>query len=335
MNSKLVGLFLVLALIMVIPTVNAQEISIGENAEQKSVRVVISSSGEIHVNHVIALSDLHKQLELINGTITNLKVSDKAGNEKQYGIIGDNDAMIIYPSQEDTIVEYNLEDVLFLKNNLWTWDFRYLQTTSFIVPEEVDLIFVNNRPVYLDEKKGIACHGCQMILEYSIDEPKILKNVKIDNKEFLIEMRTFAEINQFNFDQSTKKISFEVNGENQFVTTIIPLELLPKSYNVFMGDEKIFFHEYINNGTHTWLNIRPDNSGIVSIVDAIGISDEKTPIQNNPSTLSMNQDIIIYILLGIIVLGGLVVVVIMMRKKKLSEKPRTIQNDDTQNLEMD
>ena len=332
MNSKQVIFFIILVFIIVIPTVNAQEISIGEKAVQRSVNVVINSANEIHVKHVIASSSSLKQVELIKGTITNLAVSDEGGKEKQFGVIGDNDSIMIYPSQEDTIIEYDLGDVLFLKDNVWTWDFKYLETTSFIVPKEVDLIFVNEKPVYLDEKKGIACHGCQMILEYAIDEPKILENVKLDNKEFLIEIRTFAEINQFNFNQLTKSISFEVNGENQFVTTIIPLELLSKPYNVFLEGEKIFFHSYIDNGTHVWLNIRPDNSGIVSIIGTT-VMDEET-IQSNPSTSisNVNQNMIFYILLGIIVLVGLVVAVIIMRKKKLSITSRITQDDSNENL---
>jgi len=316
---------------MVIPIAYAQEITIGEKAEQKSVEVVISSVDKIHVKHVIISSNSPKQLELIDGIITNLTVLDEEGKEKQFVTIGDNDGVMIYPSQDDTIVEYDLGDVIFLKDNVWTWDFRYLETTSFIIPKEIDLIFVNNRPVYLGEKNGISCHGCQMILEYSINEPKILKNVKFENKEFLIVIRTFAEINQFNFDQTTKSISFDVNGEKQFVTAIIPLELLPTPHNVYMEDEKIFFNEYNNNGTHVWLNIRPDNSGNVSIIGTIDINDEKSTIQNNPSTSVSNvsQDVIVYILLGVSVLIGLVVMVIMMRKKKLSVTSREIQDDNT------
>ncbi len=316
---------------MVIPIAYAQEITIGEKAEQKSVEVVISSADKIHVKHVIISSNSPKQLKLIDGTITNLTVLDEEGKEKQFVTIGDNDGVMIYPSQDDTIVEYDLGDVIFLKDNVWTWDFRYLETTSFIIPKEIDLIFVNNRPVYLGEKNGISCHGCQMILEYSINEPKILKNVKFEDKEFLIVIRTFAEINQFNFDQTTKSISFDVNGEKRFVTAIIPLELLPIPHNVYMGDEKIFFNEYNNNGTHVWLNIRPDNSGNVSIIGIIDINDEKSTIQNNPSTSVSNvsQDVIVYILLGVSVLIGLVVMVIIMRKKKLSVTSREIQDDNT------
>src|SRR3989344_426900 len=331
MSSKLVIFLIILALIIAIPTAYGQGISIGEKAEQKSVEVVISSSDEIHVKHVIASSNSPRQVELIEGNVTNITVSDEERKEKQFGIIGDNDGVIIYRSQENIIVEYDLGDVLFLKDNVWTWDFRYLETTSFIIPKEVDLIFVNDRPVYLGGKNGISCHGCQMILEYSINEPKILKNINLEGKEFLIEIRTFAEINQFNFDQTTKNISFDVNGENQFVTTIIPLELLSRPYNVYMGDEKIFFHEYINNGTHVWLNIRPDNSGNVSIIGTTDTNDEKSTIQNNPSTSVSNvsQDEITYILLGVVVLIGLVVMVVIMKKKKLSVTSREIQEGNT------
>ena len=331
MSSKQVIFLIILALIIAIPTAYAQGISIGEKAEQKSVEVVISSSGEIHVKHVITSSNSPRQVELIKGTITNLTVADEKGNEKQFGIIGDNDGIMIYPSQENTIVEYDLGDILFLKDNVWMWDFRYLETTYFITPKDVDLIFVNDRPVYLGEKNGISCHGCQMILEYSIDEPKILENIKLEDKEFLIEIRTFAEINQFNFEQTTKSINFDVNGENQFITVIVPLELLSRPYNVYMGDEKIFFHEYINNGTHVWLNIRSDNSGNVSIIGTTDTNDEKSTIQNNPSTSVSNvsQDEITYILLGVVVLIGLVVMVVIMKKKKLSVTSREIQEGNT------
>jgi hypothetical protein len=313
MISKIVGFFVILALVIAIPIVYAQEFSIGEKAEQKSVKVVINSSDKIHVMHVITFSDSPKQIELIEGTITNIKVSDEEGKEKQFAIIGDNDSIMIYPSQGDIIVEYDLQNVLFLKDNVWTWNFLYLETTSFIFPEDVDLIFVNGRPVYLDEKNGIACHGCQMTLEYSINEPKILENVEFDNKGFPIEIRTFAKINQFEFEQLTKRISFKVDGEKQFVTIVIPSELSSKRYNVLLDDEKIPFHSYTDNQTSIWLSIRPDNSGIVSITDAESMNDE---LINKNSSSSTNQDIIIYIIFGVIVLIGLLVIIIMMRRKK-------------------
>ena len=40
-------------------------------------------------------------------------------------------------------------------------------------------------------------------------------------------------------NQPAKKISFKINDSNQFVTTVIPLELLWGPYAVFLDDEKI------------------------------------------------------------------------------------------------
>lgn len=325
MSLKQIAFFMTLLLIVAIPTVYAQ-ISIGQKAEQKLVEVVINSSNEIHVKHVISSSNMPQQLTLIDGGRTNLKVSDQEGSEKQFGSTGDDSTIMILPSQKNTIVEYDLGNVIFLKNNMMTWDFRYLETTSFIIPKEIDLIFANNRPVHLDKIHGITCHGCQMILEYSMNMPKIFENVKLDNKEFVIEVRTFAEINKFNFDQLTKSINFEVKGEKQFITTIIPQELLPGPYNVFLGDNKTAFSEYVNNGTHVWLSMRPDISGDISIISNTTTSNEKPAIEENSSTVNVDQNRIAYIILGVIVSVGIAVLIIM-RKKKFAVTSTTQDNN--------
>lgn len=265
MNSKIFGFLVILLIISIIPTINAQ-ISFGEKASQKSVEIVINAVGDVHVKHVVSKADLPKQVELIYGTVSNLSVTNEKGEERQFSVIGDNAGVLIFPSDNNSIVEYDLAHAISKKDNVWTWSFRYLETTSFILPEEVDLIFANERPVYLDEKKGITCHGCQMVLEYSINEPKIYQNIKWEDREFLVEIRSHSNIDEFVFDQPTKSITFDVSEKNRFITTIIPLELLWEPYAVFLDDEKIYFHEYINNGTHVWLNIRPETTGEVTII---------------------------------------------------------------------
>jgi len=178
MNTKIFGFLIILFIISIIPVADAQ-ISIGEKAVQKSVEVVIDSDGEVHVKHVVRSSNLPRDLELILGTVSNLSVTNEQGEEKLFSILGDNEGVLIETSKEDSIIEYDLDHVLSQKDDVWTWSFRYLETTSFIFPEEVDLIFVDERPVYFDEKKGISCHGCEMVLEYSINEPKNFKKCKV------------------------------------------------------------------------------------------------------------------------------------------------------------
>ena len=265
MNFKICGFSVIFLIIFVIPTVDAQ-ISFGEKAKQKSVIIIIDSEGGVHVRHVISPSNLSQQIELIYGTVSNITVTDEQGEEKQFSVIGDNKELVISPSNNNSIVEYELENVITQKDNVWIWNFRYLETTSFILPEEADLIFVNEKPVQLVEKKGITCHGCQMVLEYSINEPKTYQSIKWEDREFLVEIRSHSGIDGFTFQQPTKSMTFDVSEKNKFVTTIIPLELLWGPYAVFLDDKKIGFHEYINNGTHVWLNIRPETTGEVTII---------------------------------------------------------------------
>jgi len=298
MNCQFIVFSIIFSVLIIIPAAYAQVFE--EQSKQKSIEVLINSSGEVHVKHVVAGLGFPNQIELIEGKIANLTVKDQEGNEKEHGVIGDNDGLIIFPSKEDVIVEYDLLDELILKDNLWTLDFLYLESTSFLFPD-VDLVFVNEKPVYLGEKKGIMCHGCQMILEYSLNEPKLYENVKIFGDEYLIEIRTWAKLNQFNFDQGLGEISFELIGENAFVTTIIPIDFLYEPYQVFLNGEKLLFHDYINNGTHVWLNVRPQISGDISItgtvipdLSEIEIDDEyKFPVEY----------VIVSIIIGVVVIG--------------------------------
>ena len=264
MKTKIFGLLVILSLIVVIPMADAQ-ISIGQKANQKSVEVTINLEGEVHVKHIVHKSSLPTDLELIYGTVSNVSVTNEEGDELLFSM-NDDRTLLVQPSNEESIIEYDLEHALIQTNGVWTWSFRYLETTSFYFPDEAKLIFSNERPVYLDEKKGISCHGCQMVLEYSINESKILENVTWEDKEFEVEILTHSNIDNFVFDQPTRSISFDVYNENQFVTTIIPLELIWNPYVVLLDDEKIFFHEFNNDGTHIWLNIKPESSGTITII---------------------------------------------------------------------
>ncbi len=265
MNTKIFGFLIILLMISIIPIANAQ-ISIGEKAVQKSVEVIINSVGDVHVKHVVRSSNVPIQVELIIGTVSNLSVTNEQGEEKQLTIIGDNSGVLILQSRGNSIIEYDLDQVLNQKDSVWTWNFLYLETTTFLFPEEVDLIFVNENPVYFNDNKGITCHGCQMVLEYSINEPKVFKNVKWEDKEFVVEIRSHSNVDNFIFNQPTKSIIFDISKDTRYVTAIIPLELLWEPYLVFLDDEKIDQHKFNNNGTHVWLNMKPETTGEITII---------------------------------------------------------------------
>jgi len=265
MNFNIITCFLVLLLVLALPQVSAQTDSFSIKSD-KSIKVTIDDEGNVEVIHQIRNSDEPQELEFVKGTVSNVEFIDKIGRHEPMDVLEGTESIAILPNQGELFVKYDLDDVLILKDGFWTLDFRYLETTTFVIPKEVKLFFVNEKPVLLDEKNAFTCHGCQMILEYSIGEPRKIEYVTWEEKKFAVEIISFAEIENFEFSQPAKMISFKVNDDNQFVTAVIPLELLWGPYAVFHDDEKIYFHEYINNGTHVWVNIRPDTAGDITII---------------------------------------------------------------------
>lgn len=244
----------------------AQEISFGEKAEHVFVEVSISEQGEVHVQHKIKPSRSAVEVKAIPGEVSNIKVVNEEGEEAQHAISGNNKSIVVFPSDIPVYIDYDLRNVLALDNQVWNWDFRYLESTNFIFPESVDLVFVDDRPVMIGEQRGIKCHGCEMVLEYIIDEPTIKKDVVWKEKEFTVFIRTLSQIEEFKFEQPSKTLSFEVVNPDEFVTVLIPLELLWNPYEVFLEDSKILDHEYVRNDTHIWLNVKPKSSGTLEIV---------------------------------------------------------------------
>ena len=276
MKSTTVYTFMIILLVLVVPitsTAAAQEITFAQKAKQKSVEVTINEQSEVRVKHIVASSaNSPRQVELLKGTVENIIQTNEEGAEQQVTRTGNNDAVIIFPSNQDSIIQYDLKDALVLKDNTWTMDFLYLEKTDFFFPKNIDLVFVNDRPVHLYDKKGVACHGCQMVLEYSLNVPTKSMQVSWEDRKFFVELRTWAEIENFNFDQPKKEISFRVNEENQFVTVVIvPQELLWGPYATSLNDEKIYFNQYINNGTHVWITMKTDEAGDISIIGTTAI----------------------------------------------------------------
>jgi len=306
MNFRLIIFSILFSFVIITPMAYAQVLD--QNSMQKSVKVVINSMQEVHVTHVIKSSDTPHQVDLIAGTISNLTIKDKQGEDLQFGTINENSVMI-FPSKGEITIEYDLSNVLSQNNNFWLWDFLYLESTSFYFPEGVDLVFVDDKPAFLGDKKGIICHGCQMKLEYSLNEPKFVKEIKIQNQVFSVEFRTWSEINNFNFNKDLGGLSFQVEGDNSFVTTAIPKDLITEPYSVLLDNQKIFFHKYNQNDTHTWLNMRPQHSGEISIIGTVvpDIIDN----QNKSGELPLEYLAMIF--------GGVavaIIIVIFLKKKK-------------------
>ncbi len=299
MYQKIIVIIAILMVFTIIPVSNAQ-LSLGAEADQKSIEVKISSSGEVNVKHVVKPSNIPVSVDLLDGTISDILITNEDGDKRDTTVVGDNDSVLIFPSNQNSIVEYNLDDVLILNDNLWNFKISYPQTIAVIIPEGIDQVYVNNTPIQLGDNKGIGCHGCSMNLQYYSIIPKIIQQVEWGEDLFVVEIITDSEIEKFNFDQSEKSISFQVNDENKFITTIIPLELLGGPYNVFLDDDKILFHKFMNGETHVTFDFIPKTSGEITITGTTVIT---TPVEPNDSSVEPNDSSVEpnYLIYGIVV----------------------------------
>lgn len=257
-------------IIFLIPEAFAQ-ISIGTPAQHASLKIFIEENGDVHVIHEIKKNVERIQVSLIPGNVENLEVKDKNNDEVQFATVGESDVMTLFPPKTNILIEYDLKDVLVLKNGMWTWDYLYAQSENsiFIFPDKVDLIYANERPVNISKAEGMRCHGCQMVLEYVIDEPVVEYIFEWEAEKFPVTIRSLDNINLVFFDQPTMRLGFETTDGDKPITLVIPLELLWNPYDVYLDGEKILKHEFFKNSTHVWLNIRPEVSGTIEI---IGIS---------------------------------------------------------------
>ena len=270
MNQKIISTIIIFSLISVIPTVYGQ-LGLGAEANQKSIEVFIDKSENVNVKHIVYSSNNPGNVPLFYGIVENsLKVTDEEGVEIEFGRTGNDDegitGLLIFGSQKNTIIEYDLMEVKTLQDNLWSLNLQYPETFSIIIDSEINSIFLNNNLIELGDKNGISINGGGKInLQHYATTPKIIKEVKWEENEFVVEIISNSEIQKFNFNQEEKSISFQINDENEFVTITMSEELLGGPYVVLLDNEKIQYNLVNNEGTIS-LNLKPQSTGQVTII---------------------------------------------------------------------
>jgi len=268
MNQKIISTIIIFGLLTVIPTAYGQ-LSLGPEAKQELIEVKINLDGEINVKHIVASSNMPASVLLFEGEIKNLIVTNDSGEEINSGTANDvkgNLSVMVLPSKQNTIITYNLENIE-LKNNLFSTDISYYKKISVLFDESVELIFVNDSIIFLENKKGIAVSGGGNVeIKFYNDESRIIEKVTWEENEFDVEIITESKIEDFNFNQSEKSLSFQVNDENKFVTISMSEELLGGPYVTLLDDEKIKHSKFVRDGGLVALNLKPQETGQVTII---------------------------------------------------------------------
>jgi hypothetical protein len=314
---------LFLALITIIPTASAQ-LSFGVEANQKLIEVELNKSEIVNVKHVISASNMPVTLNLFDRVITeSIMVTNDDGDEKQFGLGNDgkeNQTITIFPSESNSIIKYNLEDASTFYENLWTVRIQYSETFSILFSEEIDLFFLNNNLIHLENKNGITVnYGGNAIIQY-YDKIPIIKEVVIwEEDKFDVKIITNSKIDKFDFDQESKSISFQINEKNKFVIISMEEELLGGPYVILLNDEKIRYSKYSIKENHISLSMKPQAVGEIIISNSEYL-DGLTKITSNDTlpveSESVPNDYFIWLVSGGVLIIVAIVVIIIIRKIK-------------------
>ena len=266
MNQKIFLSLMIFALISV-PIANAQ---LGAPAYQKSSQLIIDEFNNIEAKHVIGFSNDPVRVNLFEGAITDsITVTNENGTELEFAIVGMGDygSVTIFSADENTIIKYNVKDIFRYSDNLITLNIGYPKTFGILFSEKIDQIFLGNQIIQLGDKKGISINGGGYVnVEYYSEMQKKIQEVQWKEDKFNVEIITDSKIDEFNFDQESKSISFQVNEKNEFVTINMEEKLLGGPYVILLDNEKIEFSQYSIKENYISLAMKPESSGEIMII---------------------------------------------------------------------
>lgn len=311
------------------------QISMG-STPQEDIKVAMDANGTAHVVHEVQGNATGAvQVEAIAGNISNFSVTDQAGNSVQYSTIGQTPmSILLLPTQRNvTLVSYDIPNAASYMNGVWRWDYYEpsdVTYTDFYFPKGVDMVWANDRPVYLGEK-GLRQMGNGMHLAYVINESETIQPVQWQSQTFNVGIRALANVTSVAFDQSAGAFAFNVDKPYSYVAVIIPKALLQGPYQATINTNATLTNLFHENSTYAWIGINPAKSGTVQITGANStISANSTQaIIGNASTPSQQQaptDYSTFIIIGVAVAavgGGIGFVLSRRRKPQIKDQQKS------------
>ncbi|MDC0187094.1 hypothetical protein OAJ08_02780 [Candidatus Nitrosopelagicus sp.] len=293
MEKKFLFIIFSVILISISPQVYGQE-DRGVLIEQQKIIFEVGKDSDIHVKHVIETGawnqDRPRLIEILPGTQSNLTVADEDGDKLSFSYDEDTfeESKFIILLQKlgnyDLIVEYDLDNFMELEDGLWKKDFLFAFDIIVMVEDDIELIFVNSRPIDVSDAKGINCIGCGMTLEYFEERKISTKEVSSNENKFDIEFLSNGEVLDIEFieggnqiERVTQLLNFNVKDLDQLYVLKIPFENFPNPYDVYFTEkddtsldqlDKIRKTEFSQDETYVSISFRTNSEGTVSIVGA-------------------------------------------------------------------
>ena len=204
---------------------------------------------------------------------------------------------------------------------MWTVRIGYSETFDILFSKEIDMFFLNNTIIQLENKNGITVNGGgNTMIQYYDKIPKIIEEVSWEQNKFDIEIITNSKIDNFNFNQESKSITFDINEKNKFLTISMEEELVGSPYVILLNNEKILYNKSLNKENYVLLSMKPQAVGEITISNSEYIQGLTEIISNDTLTEvtanSPNDYFIWLVLVGVLIIIVIVVITIMRKINK-------------------
>ena len=256
--------------------------------EQQKIIFEVGNHSDAHVKHVIETgawnADRPRLIEILSGMHSSLTVTDEDGDRLSFSYDAETfeKSKFIILNQKlgdyDLIVEYDLDNFMKLEDGLWKKDIFFQSDVIIMVEDDIELIFVNSRPIDVSDAKGINCIGCQLTLEYFKNDEMIKKEILFNEQKYEINFLSNKEIAELKFFGGGSEIlNFDVTDSDQLFILKIPLELFKNPFDVYLTEkddmeldqiDKIRKTEFAQDETHVNLSFRTNNEGTISVLGA-------------------------------------------------------------------
>ena len=296
MKQKLLLILFTVLLVSFSPQVFAQERldallqeTNGVLIEQQKIIFEVGRYPDVRVKHLIETGvwsfDRPRIIEILPGMHSDVAVVDEDGYDLNFSYDGETfeESKYIILNQKngnyDLYAEYNLKDFMELNNNLWNKEIKFPHDVMIMIDDDIDLVFINSRPVDVTSVKGMNCVGCFLNeFAYFVNNNSKTELISFNEKEIPIEIFSNKEISQVEYVYGGSQfLSFNVDDSEQLTVLKIPLELLLNPFDVYFTEkddtdldqlDKIRKTEFNHEKTHVSVAFRTSSEGVVSITGA-------------------------------------------------------------------
>ena len=213
-----------------------------DQVAQQEIKIYVGNGADARVVHDIRDFNGTAKVEFIDGH-SNLNVPCllscpyELDNAEQNFEASKYMVLSQYPAfHTDLTIEYDLENVLKLKDGLWKWNFSDDSNPGFYFDDGIDIVFINSAPIDISQAPGIKCLGsggdsCEIILEF-FDKDQTLSSSFI---EPYILIQTDGKISNFKIENHIYPniIKFDVKKQGQYVLIDIPTNVIIEKPNVY------------------------------------------------------------------------------------------------------